>query len=99
MAIVVVTNNTIVKKVKVAVPISTVSSGAFSINNISGVDTTGVGNGDLLVYDASSSKFLADSDTYLKAADSAEIKSLFSAAGDLSYDSAAGQFSIDVESV
>ena len=42
--------------------------------------------------------FLADSDTYIKTTDSAEIKSLFSAGGDLSYDSAAGQFSINVDS-
>ena len=93
--------NTIVKKVTVGVPIKGVTSGAFSITNLSGVTLTGVGDGDLLVYNASSSAFLADSDTYLKAADvldSAGIKSMFSAGGDLSYDSAAGQFSINVDS-
>ena len=55
--------STIVKKVTVGVPISGVTSGAFSINNLEGVDTTSVGNGDLLVYDASNSKFAEDSDT------------------------------------
>ena len=78
--------STIVKKVTVGVPISGVTSGAFNINNLEGVDTTSVGTGDILVYDASNSKFVADSDTYIKTTDSAEIKSLFSASGDLSYD-------------
>ena len=91
--------NTIVKKVTVGVPIRGVTSGAFAISNLSGVTLTNVGQGDMLVYDASTSSFLADSDTYIKTTDSAEIKSLFSASGDLSYDSAAGQFSIDVENV
>ena len=90
--------NTIVKKVTVGVPIRGVTSGAFAITNLSGVTLTNVGQGDMLVYDASTSSFLADSDTYLKSTDSAEIKSLFSAGGDLSYDSAAGQFSINVDS-
>ena len=92
--------STIVKKVTVGVPIRGVTSGAFSITNLGGVTLTGVGQGDILVYDASASAFLADSDTYLKAADvldSAGIKSMFSAGGDLSYDSAAGQFSINVD--
>jgi hypothetical protein len=90
--------NTIVKKVTVGVPIKGVTSGAFAITNLGGVDLTSVGNGDILVYNASTSKFLADSDTYIKSTDSAEIKSMFSAGGDLSYDSAAGQFSINVDS-
>jgi len=90
--------NTIVKKVTVGVPIRGVTSGAFAITNLSGVTLTNVGQGDMLVYDASTSSFLADSDTYLKSTDSAEIKSLFSAGGDLSYDSASGQFSINVDS-
>ena len=94
--------NTIVKKVTVGVPIKGVTSGAFAITNLGGVILTqdgGVGQGDILVYDASQSAFLADSDTYIKSTDSAEIKSMFSASGDLSYDSATGQFSIDVETV
>ena len=91
--------STIVKKVTVGVPLTGVTSGAFNISNLSGVDITGVGSGDMLVYDASVSKFLADSDTYIKSTDSAEIKSMFSAGGDLSYDSAAGQFSFNVETV
>ena len=93
--------NTIVKKVTVGVPIKGVTSGAFAITNLGGVILTqdgGVGQGDILVYNASQSAFLADSDTYIKTTDSAEIKSMFSAGGDLSYDSAAGQFSINVDS-
>ena len=90
--------NTVVKKVTVGVPIRGVTSGAFSISNLGGVSLTNVGTGDILVYDASVSGFVADSDTYIKTTDSAEIKSLFSAGGDLSYDSAAGQFSINVDS-
>ena len=91
--------NTIVKKVTVGVPIKGVTSGAFAITNLGGVTLTGVGDGDMLVYSASAEAFLADSDTYIKSTDSAEIKSMFSASGDLSYDSATGQFSIDVETV
>jgi cytoskeletal protein CcmA (bactofilin family) len=94
----IVTSRTIVKKVTVGVPIRGVVSGSFDITNIIGVTLDSVGQGDILVYDAATSSFLADSDTYLKSTDSAEIKSLFSAGGDLSYDSAAGQFSINVDS-
>ena len=91
--------NTIIKKITVGVPIRGVTSGAFAITNLGGVDVTGVGEGDMLVYDASQAKFLADSDTYLKTTDSAEVKAMFSASGDLTYNSSTGQFSIDVEAV
>ena len=91
--------STIVKKVTVGVPITGVTSGAFSITNLAGVDTTGVATGDILVYDASASKFVADSDSYIKTTDSAEIKAMFSAAGDLSYNQTTGAFSFDVETV
>ena len=91
--------NTIVKKITVGVPIRGVTSGAFAITNLGGVDVTNVGQGDMLVYDASQAKFFADSDTYLKTTDSAEVKAMFSAGGDLTYNSTTGQFSIDVEAV
>ena len=92
--------NTIVKKVTVGVPIKGVTSGAFAITNLGGVDLTSVGDKDLLVYDASTSKFRADSDTYIKAtALTSSTRAALSASGDLSYDSATGQFSIDVETV
>ena len=91
--------NTIVKKITVGVPIRGVTSGAFAITNLGGVDVAGVGEGDMLVYDASQSKFIADSDTYIKTTDSAEIKAMFSAGGDLTYSSSTGQFTIDVEAV
>lgn len=53
---------TIVKKVTVGTPIKNVTSGAFSISNLTGVDLTGVTEGSLLVYDASTSSFVVDSD-------------------------------------
>lgn len=53
---------TIVKKVTVGTPIKNVTSGAFSISNLTGVNLTGVTEGSLLVYDASTSSFVVDSD-------------------------------------
>jgi len=47
----------IVKKVTVGTPIKRVTSGAFSIDNIDGVSTTGVSSGSLLVHDIGTSKF------------------------------------------
>ena len=91
--------STIVKKVTVGVPITGVTSGSFAITNLGGVDVTGVGEGDMLVYNATTSKFAADSDTYIKTTDSAEIKAMFSAGGDLTYNQTTGAFSFDVESV
>jgi len=56
------TTVTIVKKVTVGVPIKNVTSGAFSIANMQGVNLTGVKNGSMLIYDTVSSAFLVDSD-------------------------------------
>ena len=39
-----------VKKVVIGRPVRTVTSGAFSITNLAGVDLTGVTDGSLLVY-------------------------------------------------
>lgn len=46
-----------VKKVVIGRPVRTVTSGAFSITNLAGVDLTGVTDGSLLVYNGSTSKF------------------------------------------
>lgn len=46
-----------VKKVVIGRPVRTVTSGAFSINNLAGVDLTGVTDGSLLVYNGTTSKF------------------------------------------
>ena len=56
------TTVTIVKKVTVGVPVKQVTSGAFSIANLQGVSLTGVKNGSMLIYDASSASFFVDSD-------------------------------------
>jgi hypothetical protein len=54
--------DTIIKKIRVATPIQRVSSGAFSVANLGGVNLTGVVEGSILVYDAASSAFVVDSD-------------------------------------
>ena len=56
------TTVTIVKKVTVGVPVKQVTSGAFSITNMQGVNLTGVKNGSMMVYDAADSRFVVDSD-------------------------------------
>jgi|TARA_B100001094_G_C17665881_1_gene546420 hypothetical protein len=53
---------TIVKRVTVGVPIRTVTSGAFSVTNLAGINVAGVKEGSMLVYDAAASEFRADSD-------------------------------------
>ena len=50
-------NKILVKKVVVGTPIATVTSGAFSINNLAGVNTTGAVSGDLLAYNEATSKW------------------------------------------
>ena len=54
--------DTIIKKIRVATPIQRVSSGAFSVANLGGVNLPGVVEGSILVYDAASSAFVVDSD-------------------------------------
>lgn len=53
---------TIVKRVTVGVPIRTVTSGAFSITNLAGINVTGVKEGSMLIYDAAAAAFVVDSD-------------------------------------
>lgn len=48
----------VVKKVKVGVPIKRVTSGAFSVNNLGGVSTTGQTGGSLLIHDAGLAKYV-----------------------------------------
>ncbi len=50
-------STTQVKKVVVGTPIRRVTSGAFSINNLGGVTTTGAVQGSLLIYNTTSSKW------------------------------------------
>jgi len=48
-----------VKQVKVGTPVRRVTSGAFTIDNLGGVDTTSKQDGSVLVYNASTTKFEA----------------------------------------
>ena len=50
-------NTTIVSRVVIGKPVRRVTSGAFNINNIGGVDTTGVVDGALLIYNSSLEKW------------------------------------------
>ena len=55
-------SNTQVKKVVVGTPVRRVTSGAFSLNNLGGVDITGAVNGSVLVYNGTSANFEAKLD-------------------------------------
>jgi hypothetical protein len=55
-------STTQVKEVIVGTPIRRVTSGAFSINNLDGVDTTGAVNGSLLIFSTTNNKFVASKD-------------------------------------
>lgn len=60
--VIVVGSTTQVKKVVVGTPVKRVTSGAFSIDNLAGVDTTGAENGSLLIYSSAVSKWVASKD-------------------------------------
>ena len=60
MAIKVGVSGTRVAKVVVGTPVKRVTSGAFSVSNLGGVDTTGAINGSVLVYNAATGKFEAE---------------------------------------
>lgn len=51
-----------VKKIVVGTPVRRVTSGAFSIDNLNGVSTTGAVNGSLLIYNSANSTWLASRD-------------------------------------
>lgn len=53
-------SNTQVKKIVVGTPVKRVTSGPFSINNITGVDTSGALNGSLLIYNSTLGKWTAN---------------------------------------
>lgn len=60
--VIVVGSTTQVKKVVVGTPVKRVTSGAFSIDNLGGVDTTDTANGSLLIYSSATSKWMASKD-------------------------------------
>lgn len=60
--VVAVGSTTQVKKVVVGTPVKRVTSGAFSISNLAGVDTTGAIQGSILMYNTAQSKFIASND-------------------------------------
>ena len=62
MAIKVGVSGTRVAKVVVGTPVKSVTSGAFSVSNLGGVDTTGAVTGSVLVYDEEVGKFVAKLD-------------------------------------
>ena len=51
-----------IKKIVVGTPVKRVTSGAFSINNLEGVSTTGAVNGSLLIYNTAQAKWVASKD-------------------------------------
>jgi len=51
-----------VKKVVVGTPVRRVTSGAFDINNLGGVNTAGAVNGSLLIFNSTSAKWEASLD-------------------------------------
>lgn len=51
-----------IKKIVVGTPVKRVTSGAFSINNLDGVNTTGATDGSLLIYNTAQSKWVASKD-------------------------------------
>jgi len=51
-----------VKKVVVGTPVRRVTSGAFDINNLGGVNTVGAVNGSLLIFNSTSAKWEASLD-------------------------------------
>ena len=52
-------SQTQVRKIVIGTPVRKVTSGAFVISNLGGVDTTGAQQGAVLVYDESVEKFIA----------------------------------------
>ena len=60
--VIVVGSTTQVKQVTVGTPVKRVTSGAFSINNLSGVTTTGATTGSLLIYSTAASAWVASKD-------------------------------------
>jgi hypothetical protein len=57
--VIVVGSTTQVKQVTVGTPVKRVTSGAFNINTIDGVNTTGATTGSLLIYNTATSMWVA----------------------------------------
>lgn len=55
-------NQTIVKSIVVGTPVRRVTAGAFIIDDVGGVDTTGATNGSLLIYDSTTGLWTASLD-------------------------------------
>jgi len=53
-------STTQIKKVVVGTPVKRVNGGAFNINSIGGINTTGAVNGSLLIYNSSTADFEAN---------------------------------------
>jgi hypothetical protein len=58
--VIVVGSTTQVKQVTVGTPVKRVTSGAFNIDTIDGVNTTGATTGSLLIYNSTLSKWVAN---------------------------------------
>lgn len=91
-------SNTIVKKIVVGVPTARYALGStFRLAALNDVTITNPQNGEFLAYDSASENYTLQNfsdDIHTQA-----IRALFSASGDLSYDSSTGQFTFDVEQV
>jgi len=87
------TGRTIVKKIVVGVPLTKNVSTAASVDNLVGINTNGKQTGDILLYDSDAGG------NYVTTSLVDLVRSYISAGGDLSYDSATGEFSIDVEQI
>lgn len=62
MATITVGNNTKVKKVVVGTPVRRVTAGAFVIDEVGGVDTTGATDGSMLIYNSTTGLWTASLD-------------------------------------
>ena len=49
-----------IKKIVVGTPVKRVTSAAFNINTLDGVDTTGATTGSILIYNSALGKFVAN---------------------------------------
>ena len=91
-------NTTIVKKVVVGIPTGRfISSSSVSLDGLSDVIAVNPNNGQFIAYDSDTGMYQLYS--FADSTPRQAIRSLFSASGDLTYDSATGQFSFDVEQV
>lgn len=62
MATITVGNNTKIKRVIVGTPVRRVTAGAFVIDDVGGVDTTGATDGSILIYNSTTGLWTASLD-------------------------------------